>query len=405
MTLHRRDFCKFSLLGAGALALQPRLVFGAGGSGARDVLVCVFQRGGMDGLNAVVPYADADYRRLRPTIGLREPGSASDAVLDLDGFFGLNPAAAALKPLYDAGELAIVHATGGLHGDFSHFTAQSLMERGVLQHVPEFSGWLNRHLEIVGPTVGFQGVGVGTAIAPSLRGEAPVIGMSSLASVALTTHSPRALATPDLLRAMYLGDDDLDRAAQQAFDAIAVLDQADPAQYPVEAGAVYPDTAFGCQMREVAQLIKAGVGLEVACVDIGGWDHHNALNDELTPLLQQFAETLAAFRKDLGVRMDGVSLVAMTEFGRRAYENGSAGTDHGVGGVLLALGGGVQGGRVYADWPGLRNADLLDGNLSITTDYRGVLAEWLRKRAGNSEIGAVFPEFIDPGEVGLFLPR
>jgi uncharacterized protein (DUF1501 family) len=404
MTLHRRDFCKFSLLGASAVALQPRLAFGAG-AGSRDVLICVFQRGGMDGLNAIVPYADADYRRLRPGIGLPEPGSAAGAVLDLDGFFGLNPAAAALKPLYDAGELAIVHATGGLHGDFSHFTAQSLMERGVLQHVPEYSGWLNRHLEIVGPSVAFQGVGVGTAIAPSLRGEAPVIGMSSLASVALTTRSPRAAATPDLLRLMYLGDDDVERAAQQAFEAIAVLQAADPAQYPVESGAVYPATAFGRQMREVAQLIKAGVGLEVACVDIGGWDHHNALNDELTPLLQQFAETLAAFRTDLGSRMQDVSLVAMTEFGRRAYENGSGGTDHGVGGVLLALGGGVEGGQVFADWPGLRDADLLDGNLSITTDYRTVQAEWLRKRAGNGETAGVFPEFSDPGELGLFRAR
>jgi uncharacterized protein (DUF1501 family) len=404
MSFDRRDFCKLSLLGAGAMALHPRLAFGSG-STQRDVLVCIFQRGGMDGLNVVVPYADNDYRRLRPTIGFAEPGSDSASALDLDGFFGLNPAALALKPLFEAGELAFVHAAGGLHGDFSHFTAQALMERGVLQHVPEYSGWLNRHLEIVGPSVAFQAVGMGTAVAPSLRGDAPVIGVSSLAEVALTTRSPRAAATPDLLRLLYLGSDEVDRAAQQAFDAIAVLDQADPAQFPVEQGASYPDTPFGRQMSEVAQLIKAGIGLEVACVDIGGWDHHNALNDELTPLLQQFAETLAAFRTDLGARMTGVSVVAMTEFGRRAYENGSAGTDHGVGGVLIALGGGVVGGRVYADWPGLRDADLLDGNLSITTDYRTVLAEWLRKRAGNGETTGVFPEFNDPGELGLFRAR
>jgi uncharacterized protein (DUF1501 family) len=406
MGLNRRDFFKASLLGAGAMALHPRLVFGAGaGAGDRDVLVCVFQRGGMDGLNAVVPYADPGYRSLRPTIGLPEPGSATGATLDLDGFFALNPAAASLKLLYDAGELAIVHACGGLHGDFSHFTAQSLMERGVLQHVPEYSGWLNRHLEIIGSTVPFQAVGMGTAIAPSLRGDAPVIGMGSLASVALDTRSTRAAAAPELLKFLYLGNDDVDRAAQQAFDAIQVLDVADPAQYAVENGAIYPDSPFGRQLREVAQLIKAGVGLEVACIDIGGWDHHNQLNAELTPLLQQFSDALAAFRKDLGVRMADVSLVAMTEFGRRAYENGSAGTDHGVGGVMFALGGGVVGGKVYADWPGLQAADLLDGNLSITTDYRSVLAEWLRKRAGDAESTAVFPEFVDPGELGIFRPR
>jgi uncharacterized protein (DUF1501 family) len=152
-------------------------------------------------------------------------------------------------------------------------------------------------------------------------------------------------------------------------------------------------------------LIKAGIGLEVACIDIGGWDHHNQLNAALAPLLQQFAETLAAFRIDLGSRMDGISLVAMTEFGRRAYENGSGGTDHGVGGVLFALGGGVVGGRVYADWPGLQSGDLLDGNLSITTDYRTVLAEWLRRRAGNAETTAVFPGFVDPGALGIFAAR
>jgi uncharacterized protein (DUF1501 family) len=404
MNLDRRDFCKLSLLGGSALALQPRLVFGSSNAD-RDVLVCVFQRGGMDGLNAVVPYADAGYRTLRPTIGLPEPGPGAGATLDLDGFFALNPSAAALKPLYDAGELAIVHATGGLHGDFSHFTAQALMERGVLQHVPEYSGWLNRHLQVIGPTVPFQGVGVGTAVAPSLRGEAPVLGMSDLARVALNTGSTRSAATPDLLKLLYLGQGDVDQAGQQAFDAIAVLEQANPSQYAPENGAVYPDTPFGRQMREVAQLIKAGIGLEVACIDIGGWDHHNQLNAALAPLLQQFAETLAAFRIDLGSRMDGISLVAMTEFGRRAYENGSGGTDHGVGGVLFALGGGVVGGRVYADWPGLQSGDLLDGNLSITTDYRTVLAEWLRRRAGNAETTAVFPGFVDPGALGIFAAR
>lgn len=404
MKLDRRDFCKLSALAASASVLRPRYAFGAGASD-RDIVICVFQRGAMDGLNAVVPYADANYRTLRPTVALPEPGAAAGATLPLDNFFSLNPAAAALKTLYDAGELAIVHATGGLHGDLSHFNAQSLMERGVLAHQPVFDGWLNRHLQIIGPTVAFQGVGVGKAVAPALRGAAPVVGMSSIENVALTTRSSRASSTPALLQLLYTGADDLDRAAQQAFAAIDVLDLADPAQYPVENGAVYPDGAFGSQMREVAQLIKAGIGLEVACVDIGGWDHHNQLNQELTPLLQQFSEALGAFRKDLGTRMANVTVVTMTEFGRRAYENGSQGTDHGIGGVMFAFGGGVVGGRVYGEWPGLSNSSLLDGNLSITTDYRSVLAELLAKRTGNSEATAVFPEFVDGGALGMFRAR
>jgi uncharacterized protein (DUF1501 family) len=404
MKLDRRDFCKLSALAASASVLRPRYAFGAGAAD-RDIVICIFQRGAMDGLNSVVPYADANYRTLRPTVALPEPGAATGATLPLDNFFSLNPAAAALKTLYDAGELAIVHATGGLHGDLSHFSAQSLMERGVLAHQPVFDGWLNRHLQIIGPTVAFQGVGVGKAVAPALRGSAPVVGMSSIGNVALTTRSSRAASTPALLQLLYAGGDALDQAAQQAFAAIDVLDAADPAQYPVENGAVYPDGAFGSQMREVAQLIKAGIGLEVACVDIGGWDHHNQLNQELTPLLGEFSEVLGAFRKDLGTRMANVTVVTMTEFGRRAYENGSEGTDHGIGGVMFAFGGGVIGGRVYGEWPGLRNSDLLDGNLSITTDYRSVLAELLAKRTGNSEATAVFPEFVDGGALGMFRAR
>lgn len=404
MNLDRRDFCKFSLLGAGAAVARPRLAFG-NGAGSRDVLVCVFQRGGMDGINAVVPIADANYRVQRPTTALPEPGSATGATLELDGFFAINPAASAFKSLFDAGELAIVHATGGLHGDFSHFSAQSLMERGCLAHQSVFDGWLNRHLQIVGPGQPFQAVGVGKAVAPSLRGEAPAIGLTEIDSVALTTQSRRSASTPALLKLLYTGTDALDAAAQQAFDSIDVLAQAQPGGLPTENGAQYPNTAFGRELAEIAQLIKADIGLEVACVDSGGWDHHNQLNVELTPLLQQFTDALAAFRIDLGSRMDGITVVTMSEFGRRAYENGSAGTDHGVGGVMFVFGGGVIGGKVYADWPGLATPDLLDGSLTITTDYRSVLSELLAKRLGNPHVDAVFPGFVDAGRPGMFRPR
>lgn len=405
MSLHRRDFCKLSLFGGSAAALAPRLAFGAGNAN-RDVLVCVFQRGGMDGLNAVVPYADADYRRLRPTIGLPEPGASAGATLDLDGFFALNPAAAPLKSLFDAGELAVIHAVGGLHGDLSHFSAQALMERGVLAHQAVFDGWLNRHLIATnGGAAVFQAVSLGTNVAQALRGAAPVAGIRSIADVALETQSRRASTAPNLIKLLYDTEADLDRVAHQAFDAIAEIDAANPSQFPVENDAAYPAGTFGSQLRELAQLIKAGIGVEIACIDIGGWDHHNELNASLAPLLDEFSRGLAAFHVDLGTRMANVSVVCMTEFGRRAYENGSEGTDHGIGGVMFALGAGVRGGRVYGDWPGMRDAALLDGNLSITTDYRSVLAEWLSKRGGGSDIAAVFPGFVDGGALDLFDPR
>jgi uncharacterized protein (DUF1501 family) len=404
MGLHRRDFCKLAGFSGAVAALAPRLSIAAT-PGSRDVLVCVFQRGAMDGLNSVVPYADANYKRLRPTIALPEPGAGQGATLNLDGFYALNPAAAPLKPMFDAGELAIVHATGSLHGDLSHFSAQSLMERGVLAHQSVFNGWLNRHLSIIGPTVTFQAVGMGTSVPLALHGPAPTFGMSAIANVTLDTRSRRASLAPDLLQFLHAGTDGLDKAATQAFDAMAELASADPGQYAVENGASYPAGAFGNQLREVAQLIKAGIGLEVACVDIGGWDHHNQLNAELTPLLGEFSQALAAFRADLGARMAQVNVVCMTEFGRRAYENGSAGTDHGIGGVMFAFGGGVRGGKVYGQWPGLSDANLLDGNLAITTDYRSVLSELLQKRMGNAASGEVFPGFVDGGALGMFNAR
>lgn len=404
MNFDRRDFCKLSAFSALPWVLGPRLAF-ASGAADRDVLICIFQRGGMDGLNAVAPYADTRYRTLRPTIGLPEPGAGQGALLDLDGFFGLNPAAAALQPLYAAGELAIVHACGGLHGDLSHFSAQDLMERGCLAHMPVFSGWLNRHLEIIGAGSEFQGVGVGKSVPLALRGEAPVLGMGSIEGFTLSTVSDRAQATPALLQLLYHGSGALEQAGTQAFAAIDAIGHADPASFAVENGASYPQSEFGSQMREVGQLIKAGIGLEVACVDIGGWDHHDQLNAQLTPLLQDLADTLAAFRTDLGKHMATISVVVMTEFGRRAYENASGGTDHGIGGVMFALGGGVNGGQIYVDWPGLADEQLLRGNLQISIDYRSVLSELLAKRAGNNAVEALFPEFQDAGALGIFRAR
>lgn len=397
----RRDFLKLAGFAAAAPLLQPRLAF-AQGAAAGDVLVVIFQRGGMDGLNAVVPFADDDYYRLRPRVSI--PRSGDGAVLALDARFGLHPALAPLLPAFAAGELAVVHAAGAPSGSRSHFSSMDLMERAALEQPNLTSGWINRHLLSRGSGADFQGVGLGTAVQRSLSGPASVLGMASFDAFALQARSPRAGDIAATLKALHGGGATLDAVAQTAFRAMDRLLQADPAQFSAANGADYPDTAFGRQLQQVAQLVKAGVGLEAAAVDIGGWDHHNDELRLLAPLLDEFARGLAAFRTDLGVRMARVCVVSMSEFGRRAYENASGGTDHGTANCLFLLGGGVAGGKVHADWPGLGDADLDRGDLAITTDYRSVLAELLRKRRGETDLAAVFPGFAGSSDLGLFRP-
>ncbi|HWT14969.1 MAG TPA: DUF1501 domain-containing protein [Patescibacteria group bacterium] len=405
MALTRRDFFR----GAGALAAlsaaMPRLAFAKAASTTdRGVLLVIFQRGGMDGLNVVVPHGDADYYRLRPGIGIPRPGTPNGAI-DLDGFFGLNPALSPLLPLYQAGELALVQATGYRHDSRSHFECQDHIERGTLHLHDTPSGWLNRHLAVVGGDANFQAIGFGGAIQASLRGMAPVIGVNDIADFTLATDSVQKGVLQSALERLYDASTLLAATSVQALDAVDELAEVEPAQFPVEGGASYPTGRFGSQLRELAQIIKAGMGLEVACVDIGGWDHHAAIGQVLPPLLTELAQGLLAFRTDLGARMADVTVVTVTEFGRRAYQNASGGTDHGSAFSSLVLGGGVNGGRVYADWPGLRDADLFNGDLDVTIDYRTWLGELLEKRAGNPEVASVFPGFTSGPGLGLFRSR
>lgn len=405
MTISRRDFCKSTGLLA-VPALSPRLVFAEVGTRATDTLVVVFQRGGMDGLQAVVPYADADYYRLRPGIGIARPGAGSGAAIALDERFGLNPAAAALKPLYDAGRLAIVHAVGLKTGNRSHFDCQDFYERGTPATGVVSDGWLNRYLQVEPAAATFGAIGLGRATQAALRGTAPVIGMANIAGFRLNVRGERGEQTEALLGALYQGEAPLPRVARAALGAIDELAAADPAARAVDFGASYPNTGFGSQMKEIAQLIKAGLGLKVACVDIGGWDHHENINTVLPPLLTDLAGTLAAFDQDLGPRMADVCVVTMTEFGRRAFQNGSAGTDHGSATAMFVLGGGVVGRQVVADWPGLADRNLYSGDLDVTIDYRALLSELIEQRMGGADLGYVFPGYTGTrSRLGLFLPR
>jgi uncharacterized protein (DUF1501 family) len=403
MELDRRGFLKLGALAAGAV-LGPRFVFGRSDAPPADTVVVIFLRGGLDPLQAVPPYGDADYRRLRPTIAVPEPGTAGGA-LALDGMFGLHPSLAPLLPIYQSGQLAVVHATGLKHDERSHFACQDHLESGILAmgggHAAH-AGWLNRHLMACGDPGGFQAVGIGNAMPASLRGDARALAMASLGSFAFSSNSSRRAALEDRLYALYGRDNAVGFASRGALDATDYLAAIDPGALPVEGGAIYPTGSFGTGLKEIAQMVKARMGLRIACVDLGNFDHHDAIQAELPPLLDELAAGLAAFHADLGARMANVSLVTMTEFGRRAAENASGGTDHGCGSMMLLMGGGVLGGRVYADWPGLGSGQLFNGDLDVTLDYRLVLAELVRKRLGGDLDGSLFPDVAGQPLPGCF---
>ena len=386
--------------------MGPQLVFGSPQKGLgqnRDVLIVVFQRGAADGLNMVVPYTEGAYYDARPTVAIGEPGSAGGA-LDLDGFFGLHPDMASLLPLYQSGELGIVHAAGSPGDSRSHFDAQDFMEKGSLDKGLVFDGWLNRHLTAVSGQMAqtFSSVGFGNSLPLSLRGTTPSVGVKELGDYALAAPEEWLPAVRQNIVSLFDQQQSLDVVAGSVLESVDLLAAADPLSIPVDNGAQYPDNTFGAQLSQLAQLIKADLGLELAAVDIAGWDHHDRQTDDFGPLANTFAQGLAAFHADMGDAMAGITVVTMTEFGRRLGENASEGTDHGHGSVMFALGGGVNGGQVIADWPGLAPENLNRGDLEVTTDFRTVLAEALVKRAGSNSIDSVFPGFNGPQSSGLF---
>lgn len=392
---------------------MPRLVFRAPEqTPPGDVLVCIFLRGGMDGLSVVVPFGDgADYFDARPTQAVAEPGSGGDTAVDLDGYFGLHPALTPLKEIYDEGDLAIVHATGCIDPSRSHFDAMRFMEYGTPGEKVIGTGWIGRHLQSAAwqNDSPFRAVGMGAMVPESLRGPVSPLSIQSIADFHFRGREDELARLQQSLASLYTIEAPADMLGRQAglvFETVDILQSLDATNYQPEGGAVYPDDEFGLGLRQVAQLIKADVGLEVACIDLGGWDTHEyqgTLDGEFNSLLTTLAQGLAAFYADLDGRMQGVSVVTMSEFGRRVAENGSAGTDHGHGNVMFLMGGGVVGGQVFADWPTLALNALDDGDLAITTDYRDVLAEVVGQRLGNPALGQVFPNFA-PTPLGLMVP-
>lgn len=415
----RRVFLKntgIAMFGAATMPTFLRNAVAASPGTGRKVLVVLFQRGAVDGLNVVVPHGESSYYKYRPTIAIPRPGSggsdgARGGAIDLDGFFGLHPNLAPLEPLYRQGLLAAVHATGSPDPSRSHFDAQDYMESGTPGVKSTDDGWLNRALqqqrEMRAPPL--RAIAANAEMPLTLRGAAPAVAVPSLRQFKI--FGPSRLVEANF-EAMY-GDavDSVMRGVgRETFEAVNTLKKLDPAGYQPANGAEYPRGPFGDKLREIAQLIKAGVGMEVAFLDSGGWDHHvneGAVDGRLGNLLRDLGQGLAAFAADMGSRMQDVVFVSMSEFGRTARENGDRGTDHGHGNYMFVMGGAVKGGKVHGRWPGL-GPDRLnqDRDLKVTTDYRTVLGEILRAHLAIKNLSPVFPEFkADPAGDSLNLIR
>lgn len=375
----------------------PRLAFAPPQIAPRgDTLVVIFLRGAADVLNMVVPHGENAYYNLRPSLGIPRPDdkrAKNEArSLDLDGFFGLHPEMRPLLEMWQEKQLAIVHACGAPDESRSHFKAMELMERGVDDERGPASGWIGRHLATLDTSnpSPLRAIGLGRMPQRSLSGSVPVSALRSIADFHLGSD-PRAVAQMRAaLNTLYA--DDL--SGQETLNILDILQKIDPSasQSPTP-NYQYPITDFGLALRQTALLMKAEVGLEVAAIDLGGWDTHFAQSGIQANLLKDLSAGLAAFHAELRDQLGNLTVVTMSEFGRRAAENGSLGTDHGHGSMMMVLGGHVNGGQVHGPWPGLSADQLVGpGDLAVTTDYRDVLGEIIQKRLNNPAVDAIFPE-------------
>jgi uncharacterized protein (DUF1501 family) len=366
----------------------------------KKVLVAIFLRGAADGLNIIVPFGEKAYYLLRPTIAIPKPDKRAreDSCIDLDGFFGLHPSLASLKPIYDVQQLAIVHAAGSPDPTRSHFDAQDFMESATPGFRATADGWLNRALPLAeGKTSPVRAIALSPALPLSLRGHNDAVAIGSIDDFQIQNA-----AEESIFESMYdHSSDRLQRETGHAtFEAIKILKSVQKRPYQPARGVQYPQDLFGDKLQQIARLIKADLGIEAAFADVGGWDHHinevgaQASKGILADALRNLADALAAFYLDLGDRMEDVAVVTMSEFGRTARENGNRGTDHGHANIMFVMGGKVRGGRIYGQWPGLEKKRLYEGrDLAITTDFRDVLGELVCMHLGNRNLTAVFPGY------------
>jgi len=408
MSITRRIFLRngaLAVVGTTAIpSFLARAAYGADEPSPRTKrLVVIFQRGAADGLNMVVPYGEQAYYSMRPSINIPK-----NAVLDLDGFFGLHPSLAPFQPLWDQRHLAIVHAAGSPDPTRSHFDAQDFMESGTPGLKATEDGWLNRSLRSLpgaGESSAFRAIALGPSLPRILSGTEPAAAVNNINEFGVGGKNASAAPIANTFEAMYAQSVDsvLHGTGQETFEAVKMLKAADPAKYTPASGANYPRGRFGDSLRQVAQLIKANLGVQIAFADIGGWDHHvneGSTQGQMANVLRDFSQSLAAFWIDLGDLGEDTVVVTMSEFGRTARENGNRGTDHGHANVIFVLGGPVKGGKVYGRWPGLDQSQLYEGrDLALTTDFRRVLGEGVYQHLGNKALDQVFPGFENqPGK-------
>jgi uncharacterized protein (DUF1501 family) len=413
MSITRRIFLRNSALTIVATTAIPsfltRAALGAVDPQTRNKrLVVIFQRGAADGLNIAVPHGEPQYYAMRPSINIPRK-----AVLDLDGFFGLHPALASFQPLWQQRHLAIVHAAGSPDPTRSHFDAQDFMESGTPGVKVTDDGWLNRSLRAMpppSPKSAFRAIALGPSLPRILSGAEPAVALNNINDFSIGGRNSKGSPAANAFEAMYdhSVDSVLHGTGEETFDAVKMLKAADPAKYTPARGANYPKGRFGDSLRQLAQLIKADLGVQVAFADIGGWDHHvneGSTEGQIANVLTEFSQSIAAFWTDLGDLGEDTVVVTMSEFGRTARENGNRGTDHGHANVMFVLGGPVKGGRVYGRWPGLDQSQLYEGrDLALTTDFRQVIGEAVARHMGNQNLANVFPGFDNqPGKFLRFL--
>lgn len=398
------------MAGIGAMASSPAFLrqFANGASlsktNGKKTLVVIFQRGAVDGLNMIAPFGDPEYYNIRRTIAVPKPGNENGAI-DLDGFFGFNPSLKPLEKYWKDKNLAVIHSAGSPDNTRSHFDAQDYMESGTPGIKSTRDGWLNRALQDhQSPDASpFRAVAMTQQIPRTLMGRYPTVAMTNLQTFAI-----RAGSYTNTVSGGFEGiwqqnaNDSLGETGKETFEAINYLKTANPSKYKPENGAQYPAGQFGTNLRQIAQLIKAGVGLEAAFTDTPGlnWDTHfnqalqNGGRGQLANLLRTFGQGIDAFVTDLGKHMENVLVLTMSEFGRTAQENGSRGTDHGHGNAMIAIGNSVKGGKVYGEWKGLKPDQLDRGRyLAVTTDFRDVLSEVSNKFLGTKDLNTVFPRY------------
>jgi uncharacterized protein (DUF1501 family) len=397
--MNRRIFLKSSGLALVGGALLPNVfvrMANAATTKGKKVVVAIFQRGAVDGLNVVIPYGERAYYAARPTIAVPRPGAAEGAALDLDGFFGVHPSLASLVPYFKDQSLGFVHAAGSPDSTRSHFDAQDFMESGTPGVKVTEDGFLSRALVTrkTRDATPLRAVALGPSLPRILAGSAGAVAMTNISQFGI--RGPEKLSNGfESMYAEAVAGSSLSGTAKESFEAARILKAADPQKLQPENGAQYPNGPLAGSLRQIAQLIKSDVGLEVAFADVSGWDTHageGGAQGQLANNLKQFADAISAFMQDLGSRMGDVVLVTMSEFGRTVKENGNRGTDHGHANFMLLAGGGVKGGKVHGQWPGLDHL-YENRDLAVTTDFRDIFAEVLTKQLAVPSLATVFPAY------------